>query len=226
MMTLRERVLRGFLALLDRENPSISSIAEITAVDHETIKNVLSEIGVDVEEGLVKLTDPVKLAFQLVNEGFSLEEVLLKLGWRDVEGFTGRILELNNYIVLRNFRFKNFRRRYEIDIIGYREGILLCIDCKRIRRVGNYVYREAAIRQAERAHALSTVIWRYAGLLEIPTSEIIIIPIIVTVSSGPPRQIDGVPIVPIALLNSFIREYREHADSMKVYKVKPPKQLT
>lgn len=225
MMTLRERVLRGFLALLNREKPSISSIAEIAAVDHETVKAILLDIEANVEEGLVKLTDPVKLAFRLVSEGLSLEEVLLKLGWRDVERFAGKILELNNYVVFRNFRFKNFKRRYEIDVLGYQDRALLCVDCKRVRRVNNYVYREAAIKQAERAHALSTVIWKYANLLEIPIDEIMIIPLVVTVSSGQPRQIDGVPIVPVSLLNSFIREYRGHIDSIRVYKVRPPRQL-
>jgi len=72
----------------------------------------------------------LKLAVYAVQLGADLETVSSHLQWKEFENMAAFALERNGYGVVRNLRFKHAGRRWEIDVVGFRRPMVLCVDCK------------------------------------------------------------------------------------------------
>jgi len=164
-------------------------------------KRVYSDKG-DKDEALFlfDLEDRINVVMLALRLNASIEEVTSVLNWKDFEILTSNILEENGYKVARNVRLKQNRCRLEIDVVGrkYINGkcIALVIDCKHWSYITGAALKVIVKKQVRRA----------SMLVEYDNSIDIALPIILTLRDIP-MLIDGVPIIPISRLRSFLYEY-------------------
>ena len=157
-----------------------------------------------------------KIAIHVIKLGADFERVCRVLEWIEFENLAATAFEANNFAVKRRFRFKWAQRRWEIDVLGCRDPLIACVDCKRWSRG----WRGSAIRKAAEAQALRTKVlaealpslqkeiglvqWRHATL----------IPVILSLVPGPLKFYNKVPIVSILQLQDFLNELPAYVTSL------------
>ena len=141
--------------------------------------------------------------------GLTLENVAAKMTWQRFEDLCVSILEEHGFSVRKHHRFVGNGRRYEIDVLATKTLIRkhgkgarttasgLAIDCKHWACGKTSALRTAAKAQDERTKALR----RERGFYRKP-----IIPAVVTLFQENAVLENGVWIVPVFKLNSFLSE--------------------
>ena len=139
--------------------------------------------------------------------GKPLEEVLDGIDWREFENFISEIFSKNDYSVKRNFRFKT-SRRFEIDLIASRKNLTFCVDCKNwsggrskksgiISAIEKQYLRVQELRKFMRNNFIAKKI---LTIEERPK----VLPLIVTLLQEDVLKENGIFVVPIWKLNSFL----------------------
>lgn len=189
------------------------------------ISSLAKESFLSSAQGIVKtsIDQRLRLALLTIKKGTDIEKVCEALGWREFEDIVILILERNGFKTLKHFRFKTPEKRYEIDILGFREPFMLSIDCKRWKRSWQ---KAATIRvintQVKRTVAL---IQRFSSLKEKITItdskniNIIFLPLIVTLSETPLRIYEKVSVVPIFHFQNFLNEMEVFIDKLMTLKL-------
>ena len=202
--------LRLKLLELTNSSPAVS-LNELSALPRSGLDQVIVELE---ESGLATLSDGVltmnckqrvKLAEQLIHSGIDAKKVSRFLGWREFENFAEHILSENDFSTCKHLVFKSSAGRREIDILAWNDTFTLAVDCKHwLRGLSSGRMKEAAEAQVERATALA----RRPELLhrlKIPrVNGRSIIPVILALGELRDRLVDGVPIVSVSKLLSFI----------------------
>jgi len=189
------------------------SLLKLRQVDAVSI--VGEEIHISPEQRL-------RVAELAIREGVDPERIARELRWQEFEAFADRVLRLNAFVTLKHFVFKSLGRRFEIDVIGAKEPLLLCIDCKHWHHgwAPSKVTRSAR-DQVERVLSLSQVL--RAGDARLPTFEwhlIRVLPIVMTLADVSPRLIEGVPIVSALRFASFLSEINPCVDQLRFLDVR------
>ena len=161
----------------------------------------------------------LKLVIFTLKEGADVERVCSALGWKEFEDLVALILEHNGYRVSKHFRFKAPTRRYEIDVIGVEDPFVLSVECKHWK----YSWRRAATidavkKQVERTKALAQYLPEPKDRLGIAKWEKTkYMPLVSTLPNTPVRAFNGVPVIPIFYLNSFLNEVEKHIDEFTIF---------
>jgi hypothetical protein len=121
--------------------------------------------------------------------------------WQNFERLTAFIFEENNFQASTNTVKRLKRKRRQYDVIAKTNGKTFLVECK--KWAGNRS-RLSALKKAIEQHIERTEFYRYL------TRENAI-PIVVTLIEEEIRSYEGVPIVPILRLNSFINELDKEA---------------
>ena len=156
------------------------------------------------EDGIYQfeISDKLKAAIELIQNGFPLDEISVVLSWKDFEGLVAEILSSKNFAVIKNLILT--KPRMEIDVIGVRLGIAMLIDCKHWKRYSTSALTSAVKKQIERTK-------KYVS----KTQNAMAVPVIVTLYQDKVDFIDNVPIVPIFQFSSFVDEFYGNLDEMK-----------
>jgi Holliday junction resolvase-like predicted endonuclease/predicted transcriptional regulator len=158
----------------------------------------------------------VKIAVHAIKLGADFERVCKVLEWIEFENLAATAFEVNNFIVKRRFRFKWAQRKWEIDVLGCREPIIACVDCKH----WSHGWRESAIKKAVEAQALRTKVLAEAlpslqkGIGLVQWRQATLIPVVLSLVPGPLKFYNNVPIVPILQLQNFLEELPAHVTSL------------
>ena len=182
--------------------------------------NALSQVGLQVklaaleESGFVTISDRVlsmdgkqraMLAERLIHEGIDPKKVSRNLGWQEFENFTEHMLVENGFLTRKHFVFRSGAARREIDILAWNDTFMLAVDCKRwLKGLTPSRMRETAKAQIERAAALARRPELLYRLKVAHPEGRSIIPVILSLGELRERLIDGVPIVSVSKLPSFI----------------------
>jgi len=147
-----------------------------------------------------------------VFEGVPIEDVLSKLDWKEFEEAVAEIFLENGFNVKRNMRI-NEGKRYEIDLVaseakGSRK--IFCIDCKewnrgRSKKSG---IKLAAAMQKERTQQFEKFVSKNfiaRDYVKLP-GKAEFCPMLVTLFEEDLKEEDGVFVVPVWKLNSFLNE--------------------
>lgn len=151
------------------------------------------------------------MAVEALRFGADPEKVSRLLDWREFERLSSSILERNGYEAFLHLVFRDGEtgRRREIDVLGVKEFLILCLDCKSWRR-GWYKSRIslAAKEQLERSEALSRELPSLARKLKLSRrrGEYRIIPLVLTLADVPYRILEGSLVVPILRFRAFLYE--------------------
>ena len=125
-----------------------------------------------------------------------LVQVSNEVIWQNFERLTAFVFEKNNFLAVTNTVKTLKKRRRQYDVIAKTNNKTFLVECK--KWAGNRS-RLSALKRAIELHKERTEFYRYLTREDA-------IPIVVTLVEEEIVSYEGVPIVPILRLNSFINE--------------------
>lgn len=192
---------------------------EITSTDSLTTKG-LERIGLSMPNEIpvnISRTQRIDLAKMAVEEGATITQVINLLTWKDFEGFVASILSDNSYRCVESYRRRGNSeiQGMEIDVIGIKGDLIVSIDAKMwsIRSGKASALKTAAEKQKRRTTELSEELDKLSkkiGVLAEKTYRLF--PVLVTWLVEEVELHEGVPVVPIFKLNSFILDLDQYED--------------
>jgi Holliday junction resolvase-like predicted endonuclease len=174
----------------------------------------LSDNNVDADAG-----SRLKLAVRAVTLGADIGHVSDFLCWQEFEDIAAIALERNGYVVVKNVRFKHAGRKWEIDIVGCRKPLVICIDCKHWRHgMAPSALKRIAEAQVERTRALAASLPHVSLEIECAKwSKAKFIPAVLSLTQGRFKFYDMVPIVPVLQLQDFLSQLPAYTESLKYF---------
>ncbi len=179
---------------------SINTVASHSRCSSEFAREVLAELGVDLEEGQLTIStgDRLRLAIEVSRRG-ALGDVARALDWREFEMFTERCLAEAGYGVKRDIRVTDGTRSWQIDVLGLKAETALCFDCKHWSSPSYPSKLEkAAEHQAAATRSLLQNIWKTKS------PHIYGLPIVLTLFDPRQRVRNGVVLLSIRQLPDFL----------------------
>jgi Holliday junction resolvase-like predicted endonuclease len=211
-MTCEKHVIISILRLTQTGPVSRELLGKDAHLDSALLNKLLTEFAdnglFQLRRNLIEVSpcQRVNLAFRAIMLGGDLEKVCRFLKWTEFEGVAAEALQESGFKVLRNFRFKRKGKRWEIDVIGFREPLVVCIDCKHWRRrLTHATLIKAVEAQLERTRAFADALpsyWTRTGLSK--WKNALIVPLILSLVSGFLKFYNNVPIVSMLQLQDFI----------------------
>ena len=197
-------------------------------MDSRSVKSYLNKLS---QEGLIVLDDEfvelnnysrIMLSIKAIELGADIEHATSLLCWQEFEGLAAIALERNNFSVKKNFRFKYLRKRNEIDIVGLKKPIILCIDCKHWHREIAYSSLKSIVKdQIKRTKALMDSLPNISTKIECTTwKNGIFIPAILSLVPNRYKFCNLVPIIPILQLQDFLNQLRGNTQQIRIFKKK------
>jgi len=168
-------------------------------------KDILNELiffldkhGVRIRKNKIENSAYNKLSIALIaiNKGVNVIDISSKLNWHDFELFSSELLKYHGYTVYTNFRLKNPKR--EIDIIGIKSQKALLIDCKHWKKKSITGLKQIVEKQKNRSK-----LFIQKSNLKVQN----VFPIVLTFLPNGNSIINGVPIISINKLNSFLLDF-------------------
>jgi Holliday junction resolvase-like predicted endonuclease len=198
---------------LTREKGRIT-VEELAAQLHTQADKLAEKLGKLAESKLISqhqrsleinTAQRMKLAEQLIHDGQDPEKVSRSLDWKEFEEFAAESLRQNGFRTAKHVVFKSRVGRREIDLLAWNDSLLLAIDCKRwMRGLTQSRARQVAQAQVERSEALAD---RFDVLKKRGVSNAekrSLMPVVLCLSAPCEGILDGVPIVAVSKLISFL----------------------
>jgi hypothetical protein len=144
--------------------------------------------------------DRIKTSLLSIQLGCDIQECSNLLSWKDFEYFTSELLNLFEYDTKVNIILS--KPRAQIDVIGIKKNFAITIDCKHWK----YNNKTNLTTYAERQRKRSSY-W-----LQQEKKITNVLPMVITLNFSSFKFINGVPIVPILGLKSFLNEFDKYED--------------
>jgi Holliday junction resolvase-like predicted endonuclease len=179
------------------------TLDKLSARMEELAETKIITLGQGIVE--VDASQRMRLAERLIHEGRDPQKVSRFLRWQEFEEFGEQTLRQNGFRTVKHIVFKGRGGRREIDLLAWNDTLLLAIDCKHwIRGISPSQARNVAQAQIERAEALAK---RFDLLNKFGVSRVesrYIVPVLLCLGSPRQRIVDGVPVVGVSELISFL----------------------
>jgi Holliday junction resolvase-like predicted endonuclease len=161
----------------------------------------------------------LKLAVKAVALGADVEHISGFLRWQEFEDIAAIVLERNGYIVAKNVRFKHAGRKWEIDIIGCKKPLVICVDCKHWHHgMSPSALRKIAEAQVERTRVLAESLPNISLEIECAKwNKAKLVPAILMLMPGSFKFYDKVPMVPVLQLQDFLSQLPAYIESLKYF---------
>jgi len=187
---------------------NLSDLCATQQASLDTKLNTLRERGlVSVSNGILRMDSRQRmtLAEQLIRNGGDPKKISRVLGWQEFEDFTEHTFSANSFHTVKHFVFKSKNGRREIDILAWNDTLTFAVDCKHwVRGLSTGRMQSAARAQIERVVSLSNRPDLLQRIKVDHTERRSIIPVILALGDLRERTVEGVPIVSISKLLSFI----------------------
>lgn len=204
--------------LISRE--LVKKDARISSSVAEKLLGKLQNDGlIYMQKGIVEANGQkrLKLAVHAVRLGADIESVSGFLQWQEFENMAGAAFERNWYSVYKNLRFNHAGRRWEIDLVGCKRPLAVCVDCKHWHR-GLYpsVLRRIVLEQVERTSALADALPNVIDKIECASwNNVKLVPAVLSLVPGRFKFYDDVPIIAVLQLQDFMSQLPAYIDSLK-----------
>jgi len=197
----------------------ISKDAQIPRqITEKILEKFRNEGLIQRKNGVVEaqLSQRIKIAIQAIKFGADFEKVCSFLDWSEFENIAVATFEANYFTVKRGFRFTESGRRWEIDVLGFKESVVVCADCKHWhhgwRRAATIKAVEAQVKRTEALANALPMLHEKIGLID--WEKTVLIPIVLSLYPGPLKFYEKTPIIPILQLQNFLSEFLAHVDQM------------
>lgn len=213
-MTVEKSVLLSLLKCTKAGPVSRQLVIKVSRIPAQTADNELSKFAAmsffNEYRGVVEASSSqrIKMAIHALRLGADFQHVCSLLSWGEFEGITAQALDANNHEVIRNLNFRHGGRRWQIDVLGIRKPIILCVDCKHWNRGWrNAANLKAVEAQIERTQALAESLPSHSKRINLEDwSVATLLPLVLSLLPGPEKLYNRVPVVPILQLHDFINK--------------------
>ena len=195
-----------------RRRIAVEEVAEHTHIrDMKLLEKEIEQLSQDgfvaSIQGIVELDSEhrMMIAERLICNGSDPKRISRLLEWQEFEDFAAAYLVRNGFGIVKHFVFKTRGGRREIDLIAWNDTFLLAIDCKHwLRGLSPSQSRKIVQAQIERAAALSERpdLLKKRGVDN--AEKRWITPAIFCLADAREPIIDGVPVVAVSKLISFL----------------------
>ena len=228
MMTIEKDVVLSLLKLTENgpvhEEAVVKHARVLTQLAYQVLTKLSENEFFYESKSVIEVTPTqrVRLALYALRLGADFQKICDLLSWREFENIAAQAFEDNGYEVLRNFHLQHNSKRWEIDLIGLKKPLVLCVDCKHWKRGWRQSATSNAVRaQIERTEALSKTLGNYRQKIKVDAWETVtLIPVIMSLTLGPYKVYDDVPVVPVLQLQDFINELPAHVPILKKFSQK------
>jgi Holliday junction resolvase-like predicted endonuclease len=161
----------------------------------------------------------LKLAVKAASLGVDVEHISNLLCWQEFEEIAALALKNNGYIVQNNVRFKHEGKRWEIDVVGCKRPLAICIDCKHWQHaISSSALKRIVDLQTQRTLALSDSLPNVKLNLECAKWEKAkFIPSVLSLIPSAYKFYEKVPVVPVLQLQDFIHQLPAYTETLKFY---------
>lgn len=149
--------------------------------------------------------NPALIAVTLVSIGVDPETVSKALSWRDFESFCADIVRAEGYEARENVTLT--KPRAQIDVIARSDSFVITMDCKHWSRLGPSALRTIARAQLRR----SRLVREQKGTGRLPIASAVL-----TLFDHKVRFAEGVAIVPVMALRSFLQSLESVTGMLEV----------
>ena len=221
-----ERNLVISLLKLTKEGPvlieSVNKDARIpSAVALKLLRKLQNEDLIYLKPDSVEVdsTSRLKLAVRAASLGADVEHISDLLCWQEFEEIAAFALKNNGYTVQNNVRFKHAGRRWEIDVVGCKKPLVVCIDCKHWQRaIAPSALRKIVDDQIQRTRALADSLPNIALKLECARWEKAkFLPSVLSLIPSSFKFYDRVPVVPVLQLQDFITQLPAYVETLRFF---------
>ena len=162
----------------------------------------------------------LKLAVKAASLGSDVENISNLLCWQEFEEIAAYALKNYGYAVANNVRFKHVDRRWEIDVVGCKKPLVVCIDCKHWQHaISPSALRRIVDSQVERSAAFADSLPNLKLNVECTRwKEAQFIPIIISLMPSSFKFYNKVPVVPILQIQDFLNQMPLYTESLKVFR--------
>jgi Holliday junction resolvase-like predicted endonuclease len=226
-MSVERNLLMALLKLTNGKSASVEDVKNTARLPISSCQFLLAKM---LNENLVYLKNNnvevdsqnrVRIAVKAASLGGDIQAISDLLCWQEFEEIAAIALRTNGYHVHKNVRFKQGNRRYEIDVVGCRKPIVICIDCKRWQKtISASALRKIVDEQTQRVQALGAAIPNPKIKLECAKWEnATFIPAVLSLIPSSYKFYYDVPVVPVLKLQDFISQMLLHLESVKSYPI-------
>jgi len=197
---------------------SMEDVQRVTGVQYlgEELQSLTDRGLINLNQEFLEISprQRVILAESEVRNGRDVQQVSKLLRWQEFEEFVEAALDECGFRSVRHLIFKSKVGRREIDVLAWNDVWILAVDCKHWSGALTHSrMKTAAEAQIERARALSErpEIMRRRGISRV---ELPLVPLILTLGEPRERTVNGVPIVGLSKLSSFLQEASPYTDGL------------
>jgi len=181
----------------------LGDIAQRARATESFVRGVVIDVIGDLNNGQISLRSElrIKVALEIARAGL-LREAARVLTWQEFERFAERCLEEIGFRTEKNVRVKGEGRNWQIDVVGFHNQLVLAIDCKHWNTPSNLPrFKPMADHQRTATlHLLATLRERATG----SDNDQQALPVILTLSEPPAQFAEGVVLVSVEKLPSFL----------------------
>jgi Holliday junction resolvase-like predicted endonuclease len=192
-----------------------------SSVSLELLEKLQNENLIYLKHGAVEVDSNgrLKLAVKATSLGAVIEHISDLLCWQEFEKIAALALKNNGYVVQNNVRFKHGAKRWEIDVIGCKKPLVICIDCKHWQHaISDSSLKRIVNLQAQRTHALADSLPHINLKLECTKwQKTKFIPAVLSLIPSAHKFYDSVPVVPVLQLQDFIFQLPAYTDALKFF---------
>ena len=224
-MVIERNLLISLLKLTKSGPVLIENVKKDSRIASDIVRKMLENLQ---NEGLIYLkndfveTDSanrLRLAVKAASLGADIENISGFFSWQEFEDIAALALERNGYVVAKNVRFKHAGRRWEIDVVGCRKPLVLCVDCKHWKRqVKPSALSRIVEAQVERTRALADTLPSIALKLKcVNWDKAKFMPVILSLIPSSNKFHGKVPVVSVLQLQDFLIQMPAYATSLKYF---------
>jgi hypothetical protein len=187
----------------DRDTVQITEIASNARVTESFVKKVFADSSIEHDNDWTSLSPRlrIRIALEIARAG-RLRDSARVLTWQEFEKFAEECLAEAGFQTEKNVRVKGDGRAWQIDVIGIRGGLILIIDCKHWNTPG-YLSKFKLAAEHQRMATLHLLGRRVKETIE-GDNERQALPVILTLSEPPAQLSEGVVLVSVEKLPSFL----------------------
>ena len=224
-MVIELKLLISLLKLTENGSVLIEDVKSDARLPADTLENLLQNLqtdGVVYVKGDVVDVDTcgrLNLAVKAVSLGADVEQVSSLLCWQEFEEIAAFALRNNGYRVVKNLRFRHSGRKWEIDVVGCRKPLVVCIDCKHYHHgMSSSVMQKIVEAQEQRAKALVETLPNVKINLEcVGWDRAKFVPAVLSLLPSRSKFYVDVPIVPVLQLQDFINQLPIQVESLAYF---------
>jgi hypothetical protein len=224
------KLIRSLLSFAKEERIMTHEIAEKARVPIETVVEMVKRIAkqdllkIENEEIVLSSEQRLNLALEAIRIGIDPESICKELDWQEFEKMASLFLRENGYLTIQNLHFTASGRKWEIDVLGLNNPMILAIDCKHWKRSWQKIATQNMVKaQIKRARLLAILLPELREKLKIHNWKLAeILPIILTLHDAPFKTFLSVPVVSIFRFQNFLLELHANIQSLNSIRIKIP----